>query len=709
MEEDVPRVTPCGSTPPVGDDDGGGGDNANASCESSFGWRYEGEGGKHAIFTRQSKIPGVVGVVTSASSTGISSPSAVLRVRKCDLVPPSDANDADNDGGDASKGPVPAPPRSPSPEADGMEPDGSAVDDGNPHDHPELFNLNRFLDAVVNDVDDDDDTGDTSNIDDTGDADTDHGECNGDNDSTKEDGRTGDIPGSRCCGSHSPGGLSQTYLDRPAGVRLSNEMVRALRTCAVKSGNIPPSRIKDWMAKQVNKEEPGKRLATAPPCGLLLPDYRFLIQEQTKPAANQNFRSSPSVCLEIKPKAGYAAFSPLVKPDRRAKYTASRFALLQTLWVRGAVEKGWTTRNSTNVVNGGQHRPSRYDPLDLFSSDRRHMERAFRALLLETPQNNGKLWIDGRPADLGPAVPSREHDESPLYGQGNQSSASPAACTTPEWTNAVNLALNLPESSSQQAFVRICSEILLEEPLLSQILRLQQLDVLDGDGAILVYHRLVHGHCGGSYEHAGRVIDKYDDACPTQQPPSREAPHQLLSASPWVSPEDTSRIVSLCEVVERTQECLVARNGGQHSPIDDSILDELHMQAVRIVNDLSEDDCVYLLRNWLLSLTMNDASFFLTLAANEGAREEVSPGEARAPAADGASLPRIVVVRRQTKDAPGIVRLQDPALDGSNSSSHHARRTLKYQIKLIDCDPKPAKKLRDREAKEVPFSLLGEK
>jgi Inositol-pentakisphosphate 2-kinase len=679
--------------------------NASTSCSSIFGWRYVGEGGKHAIFTRQSKVPGGV-LVAAVSSKAVASPSVVLRVRKCDLVPPSVANDTDDHGGDASKAPVLALPRSPSPKADGMEPDWIVVIvDENLHDHPDLVHLNRFLDAIVVD---DDDTGGPSSSDDMGDVNNVHGEFNGDADADdkEEDRRTGDDGwGSRCCGSESFGGLSQAYLDRPAGVRLSDKLVRALRTCALESGNIPASRRKDWMVNKLNKEETGKLLATAPPCGLLLPDYRFLNQQRTHITSNQNCRNSQPVCLEIKPKAGYAAFSPLVKPDRRAKYTASRFALLQTLWVRGAVDKGWAaTRNTTKEANGGQHRPSRYDPLDLFSSDRPSMERALRALLFETPQNNGKLWIDGHPADLGPAVPSREQHE------GNHQSLS-AACTTPDWTSAVNLALNLPESSSQESFVRMCSEILLEEPLLSQILRLQQLDVLDADGAIVVYHRLVHGHCGGSYEKADRLIDKYDDVCPVrrQPPPSRGAPHQLLSASPWVAPEDTSRIASLCEVVERTQECLVARNGGQHGPIDDSILDELHVQAVRIVNDLSEGDCVYLLRNWLLSLTMNDASFFLTLAADEGAREEVSPGEERAPAANGASLPRIVVVRRQTKDAPGIVRLQDPAHDGSSSSSHHARRALKYQIKLIDCDPKPAKKLRDREAKEVPFLLLGEK
>jgi Inositol-pentakisphosphate 2-kinase len=686
--------------------DGGDEDNASTSCSSMFGWRYDGEGGKHAIFTRQSKVPGGVVPVTS---NAMASPSVVLRVRKCDLVHPSDTNEDDKDGGDVSKASALAPPRPQSPEADGMEPDWSVVNvDENVHDHPDLVHLNRFLDAIVVD---DEEEGDPSSSDDMG-----YAERAGDDDK-EEDSRTGDNGwGSRCCGSESFGGLSQTYLDRPAGVRLSDKLVDALRTCALESGNIPPSRIKDWMGQKMKEQKDdnmvhGDSGYPPPACGLLLPDYRFLNQQRTDTTSNQNCCNSPSVCLEIKPKAGYAAFSPLVKPDRRAKYTASRFALLQTLWVRGAVEKGWTTRNQAKEAIWGQHRPSRYDPLVLFSADRRPMERAMQALLLETPQNNGKLWIDGRPADLGPAVPSPEHRESTLDGQGNQSSASSTACTTPEWTNAVKLALNLPESSSQESFVRICSEILLQEPLLSQILRLQRLDVLDGDGAILVYHRLVHGHCGGSYEHADRLIDKYDDACPVRrhQPPSRGAPHQLLSASPWVAPEDTSRIVSLCEVVERTQECLVARNGGQHGPIDDSVLDELHVQAVHIVNELGEDECVYLLRNWLLSLTMNDASFFLALSADGSAIEDVGPGEACAPAADGALLPTIVVVRRQTKDAPGIVRVQDPAHDGSKIPSPHARRTLKYQIKLIDCDPKPAKKLRDREAKEVPFSLLGEK
>jgi Inositol-pentakisphosphate 2-kinase len=139
------------------------------------------------------------------------------------------------------------------------------------------------------------------------------------------------------------------------------------------------------------------------------------------------------------------------------------------------------------------------------------------------------------------------------------------------------------------------------------------------------------------------------------------------------------------------------------------------------VNELDRDECVYLLRNWLLSLTMNDLSFFLTLAAtddNSSATEDDNDNDqgpkerTEGPRADGGLPPKIVVVRRQTKDAPGIARVETVSHGNSRGGSsipHACRARLKYQIKLIDCDPKPAKKLRDREAKEVPFSLLREK
>ena len=123
------------------------------------------------------------------------------------------------------------------------------------------------------------------------------------------------------------------FVDVPLSACLDSEVAKDLRRRAMESGRVPASRVASWDTHSKRRD----------PLALLVEDY-----------------SSP-MSIELKPKAGYCAFSPLVDPRRRFKYQSSRYT-----WMRP---------------------DARYNPLDLFSNDLKRVEHALESLV-EEPRNN---------------------------------------------------------------------------------------------------------------------------------------------------------------------------------------------------------------------------------------------------------------------------------------------------------------------------------
>jgi inositol-pentakisphosphate 2-kinase len=475
--------------------------------------------------------------------------------------------------------------------------------------------------------------------------------------------------------------------------------------------------------------------------------------------SSSSFSPSPSssccvcasvvVALEIKPKAGHVACSPLVRRCHRIKYRLSRFAILQQLWVQGCVQKGWDFSakqevkakvkddNHNNHDSGGSgtmgatRSTSQYDPGDLLSSDRDRIERAIEGLL-KTPQNNCRLSMDGNEVllELGSVDPSSKKT-TPTPG------AAAAEAVEADWRNDVDRALlglssadrlqKANKGDPMMLLVRVCAEILFREPLLNQLAALQRLDlVLDADGAIAVHRRLVHDLCDGSIEKAEALVDNGGirgwDWGDTASGPS-PASHPLLDASPFAPPPtDPSRILQLCDLARQTKECLQEeKDGGDRddhaslaagSHLDDARrsdrLRELHEMALGVVEQLNSDDCVYLLRNWLLALAASDLSFFITLMRiNDDGNDNDDDSDALA---HNTSLD-VTVTSLQSKNGLGTVEIlwSDCGSDrrGVAMRQHRRRTVIRYQIKVIDFELKPARKLRDRHAKESPFSNMA--
>jgi hypothetical protein len=107
------------------------------------------------------------------------------------------------------------------------------------------------------------------------------------------------------------------YVDIPIVVELDWKFLQQIRNQALAQGQIPRARQDDWTLPSTDKKNHATR-----PVGLLIANYRNL----SIPASmTYNHCSDKCISVEIKPKAGYRAFSPLVEPLHRVKYLQSRF------------------------------------------------------------------------------------------------------------------------------------------------------------------------------------------------------------------------------------------------------------------------------------------------------------------------------------------------------------------------------------------------
>lgn len=417
--------------------------------------------------------------------------------------------------------------------------------------------------------------------------------------------------------------LLQPYVDIPRLVILNSRFARGLYHRAMNSGKIPPHRQSSWQAGVVETAA-GTTSCAKTIRGLLLHDYRI------PPSLNDSStKTRPILSVEIKPKAGYTAISPLVNPDRRCKYQQCRFRLLH-----GATK-------------------SRYNPLDFFSHDLDRMRQSIQAVI-DDPRNNFRMWLGRHHGDLVMGDPPH---------------------LMPQWLSS--------GEASTATLVELLGHVLYEEnTFLERIKALQKLDIIDSDGAVRIYDRLVHEFLGGSHEKACALLDvnvDFDD----DDEGSNDlfvATLERLSLSPSVllaglktSPSDA--LQEYMGMLDDVEELLLG------DPLEISMMDGLHRNALSLVSSMSEDDCVALLRLWLLSLAMCDVSFFISF---EALHQEETDFFA------SVQEQQIRFKKRQTAEAAGILVYY----------THGRQLEIAYRVKAIDCDRKPAKKLKSRRQKE---------
>jgi len=231
--------------------------------------------------------------------------------------------------------------------------------------------------------------------------------------------------------------ILQPYIDLPEKKALPWGFVQGLRDQACMQS---PSRRRSWLEQEKNG---AKATHQSSAVALVLRDYRLSVGTTRTQAK--------CVSIEIKPKAGYRAFSPLVDPQRSAKFIHSRYALLQKLYRNGKLTKDWMGPWHNSLQS------SSYDPQDLFSGESQRVRHALESLMT-CPQNNLKIWA-GDSLILG----SSEH------------------LSTSGW-NIITEAIGINKISEVYAksmLVEMTSKVLTEESFLSRLLALQRLDILE--------------------------------------------------------------------------------------------------------------------------------------------------------------------------------------------------------------------------------------
>jgi len=590
------------------------------------------------------------------------------------------------------------------------------------------------------------------------------------------------------------------YLDLPQRVLLSWRFLHNLRnsTMQLQPCPIPPSRRTSWQVTnpESNKPQEGSgKMAEQSPVGYLLWDYRHIIGLS---AATMNPPPARSGCLsvEVKPKAGYLPSSPLIEPKHRAKFLQSRFVLLQELDRLGhgyEIPRGWrkdeTRTNDTSGTTSSHQQHdiiSRYDPLDLFSLDETRIQRALEALW-ECPQNNFKLWCTPVGGDgVSNNVPVLIFADNHYFQTASAASFSPhLACKQPLATsshiirdflgNAISSFEDKDDSNGQPLHTTFIHHLLgcilqAEGVFLNDKLRQwqQRLDILDADGAILVYQKLVE-LCQGSHRQAQQLLDTYSAASKQLQSPQEQrgtsttttqsndsfVAIDFFSWSPLEPPQDCfscPAFVALMEEIHRFSNvihtirhsettALECRQGNHATTEIKAFLDQEHersrrfcLQQIALIQSIPV--CCYLLQNWLLSLAVCDVSFFVTLQPIQIPVESLKSknvlftSEARYHHLEESRGMNIAtrVILHQSEQEPGVVQVGFQKEDedktaatfmcsGTNnqsttaappfvkSTNDTAAAIFQYQIKMIDCDKKPSKKLESRHEKEHVFQF----
>jgi inositol-pentakisphosphate 2-kinase len=250
-----------------------------------------------------------------------------------------------------------------------------------------------------------------------------------------------------------------------------------------------------------------------------------------------------------------------------------------------------------------------------------------------------------------------------------------------------------------------------ERTLLQQLVEMQMLDVLDADGAILVYDQLVF-LCQGDQNKAQTLvesslftIDLLECSCKCSRsvsPGLQCAPlDHLLRFSPYTFPRESVNLLALLTLMDDFQSWFQRIHDDMHhwdSDIDDKYLahlDEFYKNACSLISQLDIDDCVYLLQNWLLSLTMCDITMFLNIIPVNG---NANAKLFSSTLTDSNEVETMELARRQSTNASGCVIMRL----GKGTSI-----LWDYKINIIDWDRKPAKKLQDLRKREEPIQFLS--
>lgn len=336
--------------------------------------------------------------------------------------------------------------------------------------------------------------------------------------------------------------------------------------------------VREEILRKIDKRRPPSRISEGVPTVLhrnacLQRNYAILHRAIPK----NEIASEDELNFEIKVKCGLTATTPFVV-DTAAdiKTLMSRYHIMQLY--KQAKTNSKTDWGTFVGVNS-------YDPLDITSGDPVRIRTAI-CTLLSNPQNNLRVSLNSRHI-----YGWDKQDLNMLYGCLRGSNVvEPAAAASHDTHNTAFDVLGQPGH-----IIDALAAVLSEETVLRRLRDMQKLDLLDSEGAAVVYARLVE--VLGSMERAMELLEE-----------------KMISS---VDPD-------LCELIEsqsfecgQSNECLsFARTlfALRLSPQMNEAERRIQLtRAFEAVGRASAEQCLYVLQLWMLALIAKDASVMVTV------------------------------------------------------------------------------------------------
>ncbi|KAI8600674.1 inositol-pentakisphosphate 2-kinase [Dissophora ornata] len=333
------------------------------------------------------------------------------------------------------------------------------------------------------------------------------------------------------------------FVSKVMGLLLGQEFVEQL---------IPVSLPADFMrelAERIELSRPADRLKKgidfSQTVGFLALDHTKFI----KPCTGQ-----PSVAVEIKPKWGFLPQSPFIPQDLDIKRRKCRFCMYQ----------------HSKMKSGQEETLSEFCPVDLCSGNELLVRNALNSLV-KTPQNNLRLFIDGR--------------QQPISADSILRCFSGTSSVDKEKSDR---AMDNAEVPQELPLMDLLAQILTQSLLLKRLARLQEgLDSLD----VHTIHRF--------------YVQLVDPITNTLQQPTFE--EFLNTAETFLYRTDMD------EMMSKDHKAFLSNNVSSlgFGPEDD--LDDPDTVPTRLK--------LHFIREFLLSMTLKDCSILVTIRRDERAEE----------------------------------------------------------------------------------------
>eukprot|EP00953_Heterococcus_sp_UTEX-ZZ885_P010091 5893-Heterococcus_DN1.PRE.2 len=366
---------------------------------------------------------------------------------------------------------------------------------------------------------------------------------------------------------------------------------------------------------------------------------------------NSNSSSSDTssvLTLEIKPKLGASPRSLLVPQGHsRLKYSIDRYTALQRY-------KMHMQAQGEGVPWGSMQSVGEYKPVQFFTGGVKGLERSLIALI-ECPQNKLKVFVNGALVPLNHSSAATTDDAADdVQHQHQQQQQSNEQTITSSYT-AVAAAASSTLGITAEALSTTVAHVLHAEPLISNILATQQLDILEVEGAVIVYNRLLQ-------------------LCENNEQTVNTLLQQAAAGNGWSANHS--------DCVQRLEHLNDVLYTDEPHTLSEAELHSKHAAACEAVNTLlSADDCVLLLTLWSLAQAAADCSIMLSLSKRTSAGDSsISNNTAAAAAVEGAS-------------ANDGNRLQSSQCAGQIGD-------ISYCLCAVDVGPKPSKQLHKQQKRE---------